>query len=277
MNIAMEEIISFYTENPDDDRLSQGLGALEFARTKDILLRHFSGGRQTVLDVGGGTGVYAEWLSELGHETHVVDITPPHIACARSKRPGIRSAEVGDARHLRWPDGSVDVLLLLGPLYHLVDTEDRARALAEAHRVLRPGGIAFVAAICRFAPLLASLVEGYFDDLAFHQVLLRDLSDGQHRNTTGNPQRFTTAYFHRPEEILAEMRGAGFEGIECIAVEGPCWLASGSKTGFNECWSNPERRDALLKLARTVEHDPMSLALSPHILAVGRVQPPDHR
>jgi ubiquinone/menaquinone biosynthesis C-methylase UbiE len=169
MNIAMEEIISFYTENPDDDRLSQGLGALEFARTKDILLRHLGGGRQTVLDVGGGTGVYAEWLSELGHETHVVDITP---------RPGIRSAEVGDARHLRWPDGSVDVLLLLGPLYHLVDTEDRARALAEAHRVLRPGGIAFVAAICRFAPLLASLVEGYFDDPAFHQVLLRELSDG---------------------------------------------------------------------------------------------------
>lgn len=267
----MQEIVSFYRDNPDEDRLSRGWGALEFARSKEILLRHLGEGRRTILDVGGGTGVYSEWLGEMGHETHLVDITPSHVEFARAKRTLIASTAVGDARRLEWPDASVDAVLELGPLYHLVDAGDRALALEEARRVLRPGGIAFVAAICRFAPLLASLVDGFFDDLAFHEALLRDLKDGQHRNPTGDPRRFTTAYFHRPEALVAEMRGAGFGGIECLAVEGPCWVACGSEAKFDECWSNAGRRERLLQLARIVERDPMALASSPHILGIGRV------
>jgi ubiquinone/menaquinone biosynthesis C-methylase UbiE len=265
-----ESIIGFYSEHSEEDRLSSGWGSLEFARTTEILLRHLGGGRQTILDVGGGTGVYAEWLAERGHEAHLIDITPSHIASAQSNRKRIASARIGDARHLDWPDDSVDAVLLLGPLYHLVDAADRARALAEGRRVLRPGGVAFVAAICRFAPLLGSLVEGFFDDPAFRGILQRDLSDGQHQNTTGDPRRFTTAYFHRPENLVAEVLKAGFDLVECLPVEGPCWLASGSERGFMECWSDPERRESLLELARAVERDPMALAVSPHILAVVR-------
>jgi hypothetical protein len=101
-------------------------------------------------------------------------------------------------------------------------------------------------------------------------VLTRDLQDGQHRNTTGDPKRFTTSYFHRPEELTAEMQKAGFEVIELVPVEGPCWLAKGSQAGFAECWSNPDRRSRLLELARTIEHDPMALGLSQHLIGVGR-------
>ena len=267
----MQEIVSFYRDNPDESRLSRGWGALEYARSKEILLRHLGEGKRKILDVGGGTGVYSEWLAEIGHETHLVDITPSHVEFARANRTLLTSATIGDARRLEWPDASVDAVLELGPLYHLVDAADRALALGEARRVLRPGGIAFVAAICRFAPLLASLVEGFFDDPAFQEVLSRDLKDGQHRNPTGDPRRFTTAYFHRPEELAMEVRGAGFQVTDCLAVEGPCWLAYGSEAQFEECWSDSGRRESLLQLARTVERDPMALASSPHILAIGRV------
>jgi SAM-dependent methyltransferase len=263
----MQDMVRFYSENPDEDRLSAGAGLLEFARTREILGRYLPSGRRTILDVGGGTGVYAEWLGGLGHEAHLVDLTAAHIEMARSRRRGLASAEIGDARRLTWPDASVDAVLLLGPLYHLVEREDRLLALREARRVTRPGGLVFAAAICRFAPLLGSLAEGFFADTAFAPVLARDLVDGQHRNTTGDPRRFTTAYFHRPEELVEEAREAGLGAVECLAIEGPCWMAK----DFDECWADPSRRASLLELARVVERDPMALATSPHLVAVGSV------
>jgi ubiquinone/menaquinone biosynthesis C-methylase UbiE len=266
----MQDIIDFYSEHSDHQRLAGGWGLLEFARTQEIVRRHLPAGRRTILDVGGGTGGYAEWLGELGHEVHLVDVTPEHIAAARVHRTHIASAEIGDARHLSWPDASADAALLFGPLYHLVEAGDRTQALHETRRVLRPGGLIFAAGICRFAPLLGSLVEAFFDDPAFRHVLARDLRDGQHRNTTGDPRRFTTAYFHRPEELHAEISDTGFDVVDLLPVEGPCWLAAGSADGFAKCWSNPSRRDELLHLARTVEHDPMSLAVTQHLLAIGR-------
>jgi ubiquinone/menaquinone biosynthesis C-methylase UbiE len=267
----MEDIISFYTAHSDDERLYQGLGMLEFARSKEILLRHLPEPPATVLDVGGGTGVYSEWLGELGYDAHLIDIAPSHIASARAKRTRLASAEVGDARKLPWQDASAGVVLLLGPLYHLTKSADRIQALREAGRVLCPGGLLFAAAICRFAPLLASLVEGFFEDPAFAPVLARDLQDGQHRNTTGNPARFTTAFFHRPEELTAELRQAGLQVVEVVPVEGPCWMARGSLAGFAAYWSDAERREKLMALARDIERDPMALAVSPHLMAVGRV------
>jgi ubiquinone/menaquinone biosynthesis C-methylase UbiE len=266
----MDDIIDFYTQHPDEERLSQGWGMLEFARSKDIVLRHLPKGSRTVLDVGGGTGVYTEWLGDLGYEAHLIDITPSHIEFARSNRMCVASAQVGDARSLSWQDSSADAVLLFGPMYHLVERSDRARALGEARRVLRPGGMVFVAAVCRFAPLITSLLEGFFDDPAFYSVLMQDLDNGQHRNTTGDARRFTTAYFHRPEQLVDEVQAAGFQLVDFVPVEGPCWLAMGSRTAFSTCWSDPRRRAKLLDLALAVEHDPMALALSPHLIAVGR-------
>jgi SAM-dependent methyltransferase len=263
----MRDIVRFYSKQSEEARLSTGSGLLEFARATEIVARYLPKQSCTVLDIGGGTGVYAEWLGEIGHSAHLIDLTPSHIATARQRRKRIASAEVGDARRVGWPDASVDAVLLFGPLYHLTERDDRLCALREAHRVLRPGGWLFAAAICRFAPLLGSLAEGFFDDPAFAPVLARDLVDGQHRNTTGDPRRFTTAYFHRPEELDAEVREAGFEVSECLAVEGPCWLAK----DFTDCRSDPRRRASLMELARTVERDPMALAASPHLVAVGRV------
>ena len=136
----------------------------------------------------------------------------------------LAGATVGDARQLDRPDASVDAVLLLGPMYHLTDRDDRVQALGEARRVLRPGGVVAAAAISRFASTMDGLLRGYLDDPAFEAIVERDVRDGQHRNPTGNPRWFTTAYFHLPEELSGEIAEAGLRLDALMAVEGPAWM-----------------------------------------------------
>jgi SAM-dependent methyltransferase len=262
---AMSDVLSHYGQTPEDDRLRSGWGALELARTQELILRRLPAPPQTILDVGGGAGIYSEWLGSLGYETHLVDPVPRHVETARQIR-GIASAAVGDARHLAQAGESVDAVLFLGPLYHLTERSERLLALREAHRVLRRNGLLFAATISRFGSLFDGLARGFIDDPLFMPILERDLVDGHHRNPTGKPEYFTTAFFHRPEEIQSEIREAGFSLIELAGIEGPGWLAS----NFVERWSDPSRRQRLLELVRKVEAEPLLIAVSPHCLSVAR-------
>lgn len=259
-----------YDQVDEDSRLQQGWGPLELARTQELILRAIKPVPAVVLDVGGGSGVYSAWLASLGYEVRLLDQVPKHIEqardrSARQERP-IASMRVGDARHLEENDSSVDVVLLLGPLYHLTERTDRITCLQEAFRVLRPGGLVFAAAISHFASLFDSLRNGFFEDPLFAAILDRDLAEGQHRNDTGNPQYFTTAFFHRPGELSRELIAAGFRVEEVAAIEGPGWLAK----DFDNLWTDQALRARLLESIRKVEHEPSILGSSAHIMAVGR-------
>jgi SAM-dependent methyltransferase len=105
---------------------------------------------------------------------------------------------------------SQDAVLLLGPLYHLPERDDRLRALAEARRVARPGGVIVVAGITRFGTWLEGLVNDRWNDSSFREMVERDLRTGRHEALDG--QWFTTAYFHRPDELASECVEAGLEG-----------------------------------------------------------------
>ena len=144
---------AYYALGGEQDRLSEGDGVVEFERTKEILLRH-PPTPAVVADIGGGPGRYALWLAGRGHRVEHRDLVALHVdqlRAAAAGLPQVRTA-VGDARELDLADASVDAVLLLGPLYHLRRRRDRVRALAEAGRVVRPGGPVFVAAISRWAP-----------------------------------------------------------------------------------------------------------------------------
>lgn len=172
----------------------------------------------------------------------------------------------GDARELPWEDDSGDTVLLLGPLYHLTERDERLQALREAYRVLRPRGLAVVAAISRFASTYDGLVSGFLDDGYFEKIVERDVREGQHRNPSRRPGWFTTAYFHLPDEFAAEISEAGFEDAEVLAVEGPGWLVP----DLQERLDDPERLDRLLRVIQRVEREPSLLGASAHLLAVGR-------
>jgi SAM-dependent methyltransferase len=154
----------------------------------------------------------------------------------------------------------------MGPLYHLISADDRTVALREAFRVLAAGGVLVAAAISRYASALDGLARKRAHDPAFVRMRDRDLVDGQHRNDSNHPEYFTTAYFHRPEELQAELEQAGFEDVKVLGVEGPGWLVG----DFDQCWQDPVLRQDILDVARALEAERSILAVSPHLLAIGR-------
>ena len=130
--------------------------------------------------------------------------------------------------------------------------------------MLRPGGVLLAAAITRFASLLDGLAHGHLDEPAFAAIVDRDLRDGQHRNPSGRPEWFTTAFFHRPEELGAEVAEAGLAPRAVLAVEGPAWLLA----DIEERLPDPGRREQVLAAVRRVEAEPSLLGASAHLLAV---------
>lgn len=263
-------IRAYYDRAPEESRLEHGAFQLERARTRELILRHLPPKPAVVLDVGGAAGAYAFWLAEQGCEVHLVDATARLIELAREQnRSGpwkLASCEVGDARALKQADGTVDVVLLLGPLYHLVDARDRQQALREAARVLRPGGVLFAAGISRFASVLDGMIREVLTDPAFRGIVERDLRDGNHRNSTDGIEYFTTAYFHVPDELRREVREAGFAVERLYGIEGPGWLLS----DFSERWADQARREIILQAARALESVESAVGTSAHLMVVGR-------
>jgi len=214
-----------------------------------------------VLDVGGGPGAYAAWLADAGYEVKLVDGTPLHVEQARERAAGRFVAAEGDARTLDEPDESYDVVLLLGPLYHLVERGDRMRALTEARRVLRGGGLFAAAAISRFAPLLDTFAREVRDE-GIWGLAEGALVDGRHVPDPSD-EMFTIAYFHHPEELEAEIDVAGFELNGVFGIEGPGWLRM-------ETLDDSAGFDAAVRLARAVEQERAVIGSSSHVLAIAR-------
>jgi len=263
------EIVDHYGRYEEADRLTRDFGALELIRTQEILQRVLPSPPGCVVDVGGGPGVYATWLAGLGYEVHLVDPVRRHIdqAIERATAAGISlaSARCGAAARIELDDNSADAVMLMGPLYHLPESEERLAALTEARRLLRPGGVVAVAAITRFASVLDALDGGFIDDPGFMDIVGGDLSDGRHINPTENPNYFTTAYFHLPTELAAELEAAGFGAVDVVAVEGVGWIAR----DFADRLGDPDSRAVLLEVIRRVENEPSLLGMSPHLLGLG--------
>jgi ubiquinone/menaquinone biosynthesis C-methylase UbiE len=266
----LPDVLGHYQQVEEDSRLHSGWFQLEFARTKELIQRHLPPAPAVLLDVGGGSGTYSSWLTGLGYEVHLIDPVPKHIEQAHSRSAGqarqLKSARVGDARHLEQSDLSVDAILMMGPLYHLTDRDDRLGGLREARRVLRPAGLLFAAGISRFSSLFDSLRNGFFEKPEFASILQRDLAEGQHRNQTENPIYFTTAFFHRPAELAEEIAEAGFKNTMVFAIEGPGWMAD----NFEQLWGDDNQRTRLLDHIRKIEREPEILGASAHLLAIAR-------
>jgi ubiquinone/menaquinone biosynthesis C-methylase UbiE len=264
-----DSVAAHYELGFEHDRLfDEGEPRLELTRTLELLDSFLPAAPARLIDVGGGPGAYATVWARRGYDVQLYDLLDFHVqqarqaAAAQPEHPF--SAQVADARSIPEPDASADAVVLLGPLYHLTEHAHRAAALLEAHRILKPGGVVAAVGISRFAALLDGLWRGWLGDPLFRGLAERDLVDGQHRNPdpVRYPQWFTTAYFHRPEELVAEVSGAGFDAVSLHGVEGPGWL-------IQEHWSDPQRREQILFAARAVESEPSLSGLSSHLLAVG--------
>lgn len=271
MGLIPEEIERHYRETPEWQRLSGSRqGQLEQLRTQAILARHLPRAPATIFDVGGAAGVYAFPLAQQGYQVHLIDPVELHLQQARSHAAdsGIALASIarGDARQIEAPSSCADAVLLLGPLYHLVQHADRLQALREMRRILKAGGVLFAAAISRFASLLDGLTTGKFRDAKFREIITADLASGQHRNPTNHPAYFTSAYFHRPQELAAEIQEAGFSDVKVLSVEGPVWCTA----FFGEVWDDPVQREKLMEFLESIEEESSIRGASAHLIAVAQ-------
>ncbi len=258
-------IAEFYELGFEDTRLFiDGSPRLELVRTMELLERHLPGAPAGIVDIGGGTGIYACELARLGYDVTVIDPVGLHVAQANERLVSWKgsTAELGDASRLDYPDDSFDASLMLGPLYHLLTAEDRVEAWTEAVRVVRPGGVVVGVAISRFASLLDGVKRNLVLDGVFRPIIENDLATGEHWNSdvSGRPEFFTTSYFQHPDELLAEAAQSGLVDIQLLAIEGPGWLVEST-----------EGLEGQLQAVRLIETESSLLGASPHIAAIGTV------
>jgi ubiquinone/menaquinone biosynthesis C-methylase UbiE len=259
----------YYSKYDEQNRLANNWGQIEFIRSQNIIKRYLKHPPAVVLDVGGAAGRYACWLAAEGYEVHLIDPVPLHVKQAQAAsdtqlaKP-IASCKVGDARQLAFEDAKADAVLLMGPLYHLVESQERVCALSEAYRVVKTGGYLFAAGISRFASTIDGLKSGYYRDSIFRNIMQRDLETGQHRNPTNNTGYFTDAFFHHPDELKAEVADVGFELAGLFAVEGISYMME----NLDKNWSDESHREFLLEIIRKTEGEGSLMGASPHIMCV---------
>jgi hypothetical protein len=168
--------------------------------------------------------------------------------------------DVGGAAgvHASWLAREGHAVRLFDPVpLHVAQAREAAAAQPEH-------GVLAASAIGRFGDWLFGLQAELLDDPAFREMASLSARTGQHRSVDG--QWFTTAYFHRPEELRDECLQAGFGAVELVAVEGLGWLLGDR----HERLAHPRRRELLLKALALTESDESMLGVSAHLLALAR-------
>jgi SAM-dependent methyltransferase len=256
-----------YALGSEFGRLADPHRSIEFERTKEIILRRLPAPPAVVADVGGGPGRYTSWLAGLGYRVLHRDLVPLHVEQLRQEAAGdplIHSA-VADARQLDLADDSADAMLLLGPLYHLDRRRDRLRSLAEARRVVRPGGPVFVAAISRWAVRIDAILRQRLYETAPEAEAELAAIERTGWMAPLFPDGFS-AYTHRPAQLRSELAASGLDVLDLVCVEGPSYLLA----DLGERLADEAGRRVVMETARALERVPELLGLGPHLVATAR-------
>ena len=257
----MSEIEQYYQSYDEWNRLERH--KVEFDITKRYLDEFITGEELAIFDVGGGPGRYAIYLAGKGHRVTLLDLTKEHLAIAKEKA-GEAEVELagyihGNALALEGSAARYDTVLLMGPLYHLVDEADRQKAVAEAVRVLKPGGLLVASFISSFAPSMDTLLAP--QTIESPEGLLNYLAQGNNDILTG----FTTAYFSSHEEARDLMAGSGLTELAFAGVENVLGLKE------QEINALPETDyHKWLEIGYQLSKDPNVIGSSMHYLYIGR-------
>lgn len=262
----MPEAESFYNEYAPDEWERLKRHRTEMAVTLRAMQTYLPPAPCRVLDVGGGPGRYSIELSSRGYQVTLFDLAQKNLDLALNKatEAGVVLADAvhGDARDLSpLGDQRFEAVLLMGPLYHLLEESDRKLAVQQALEYLKPKGILIAAFISRFAPFRQAAVEEpeWIHD---HQAYAAQmLENGIHDRA----EKFAFAFFAHPNEITPFMESCGLTTLNLIGVEG---LVAGHELAVNElegpAW------DAWVELNYRVGQEPSLHGASDHLLYIGR-------
>ena len=210
----------------EETRLTWSQAArVEFLTTLRYLEKYLRPGAK-LLDVGAGAGEYSLHFARQGYSVDAVELAEANVEAFQKRiEPGMDlRLRRGNARDLSaYAGDSFDVVLLLGPLYHLERAEDRARAIAEARRVCKKDGVIAFAFISNdIVPLTESVNcdPGYFQK-------------GNYDRETFRLENFPFVFFTL-DEMRAMLEESGVEILHAVASDGPSELLEKRINGMDQ-------------------------------------------
>lgn len=238
----------------------------EFEIAKHYLKKYLRG--KSVLDIGGGPGRYSVYLAEQGYDVTLLDLSSKNVKVAKSKFKEHKvsgKAMVADARDLSELDlGKFDNILIMGPLYHLSDENDRYKCVAEAKKHLAENGVLFASFITLTAGLnwyLDNCPEKLIDEPNL------DLFDRMAADESWSGMAFTRATFINGREVEPFFEKAGFEKLALLGQEG---LTGPRLTALER--ADEAVRKKYLEISLKICENPQYYAYSNHLLYIGETK-----
>ena len=262
----IRDIAAYYSRDPEREQGRLAEHQLEFDLTWRFLERYLPE-RGDLLEVGAATGAYTLPLLKQGYLVTAVDLSWVQIRFCQDRAYQVGGDSkvcflVSDARFLALEKQPVyDAVLLMGPLYHLVEVTDRRRALHEAFLRLKPGGILFSSFISRLG-ILGDLMRNVPEWIEYQAEVDSLLTKGH--DTVSASENFR-GYFVRAAEVPPLHESVGFETLELLGVEP---AISADDESYNRL--EGRQRELWLDLMARVSGEESILGASRHLLYVGK-------
>jgi ubiquinone/menaquinone biosynthesis C-methylase UbiE len=267
----MSKIINYYNQFDEWGRLERE--PIEFQVNWHYIKKYLPK-TGYVLDNGAGPGKYSMELAKDGYKVTLTDLTPRLVEIAKNKAKELDlegqfdGFYTADARELKMiKDEQFDSSLMLGPMYHLQEENDRIMAVKELNRVTRKNGVVFVAFMPRIKHILTSLLspENWKPNDNFDTILQFSESGCFNHADEG---RFTGAYYFNIEDINPFMEAQGFETLDLIGSNAGAILNNNSWNYWRVKGEKEVKK--IIDLIKEKATDPYILGISSHLLYIGR-------
>lgn len=217
----MSDVVKgFYEANAEGEwtRLDNPYSNIEFKSTMYLIDKYFPKGGH-ILDIGSGPGKYSIELLKKGYKVTLYELSERQLNMAKEKIEMLNlKAEdyiCDNALNLCRLQEKYDAILLMGPMYHVLEDEERKKILEEAKRLLKKDGVALIAYLNSWGILKAGVTEFYetFDDI-------NNVYGYLDKQKFGEDKSFTEVYFSIPAKAIEEVEGSGFEIVSYAGAEG---------------------------------------------------------
>lgn len=210
-----DNLIKYYNKFNEDKRFKSRGGQVEYITTMKYIrkyLKEFDNPK--ILDIGAGTGAYCIPLANDGYDITAVELVKHNLRYIQSKSDKVNVYQGNAVDLSRFSDNSFDLVLLFGPMYHLISDDEKIKALAEAKRVTRLNGIIMVAYIMNE---YAIITHGFKENKIIDSIN-NNLVDNTFHITPKNTDLYS---YVRLEDINYYNRETGLERIKIITPDGP--------------------------------------------------------